>query len=70
MDFEITWEELSFYNDCWLIFCKVESNFEDLDKDSTQYYICEECYVSSSLVTASYQDLIGFAEEITEVRVL
>ena len=41
-----------------------------MDKDSTQFYICEECYVSSSLITISYQDLVGFAEEITEVRVL
>jgi len=37
-----------------------------LDRDSTQIYICEEDSSSSFLITTSYHDLIGFAEEIAD----
>jgi hypothetical protein len=37
-----------------------------LDRDSTQCCTWEEHSFSSSLITASYHDLIGFVEEIAD----
>jgi hypothetical protein len=50
----------------WLIACKAKSNSSELDKDFTQCCIWEEHSFSSSLITTSYHDLIGFVEEIVD----
>jgi len=36
----------------------------NLDKNYTQFCTCQEHFVSSSLIIASYHDLIGFIKEI------
>jgi hypothetical protein len=55
------WEDLSSLEDFWLIVCKARSNSGELDRDSTQFCICEKRYI---YITASYHDFIGFVEEI------
>jgi hypothetical protein len=61
------WKDFSSYEDFLLITCKARSNSSELDRDSTQFYTCEEHCSSSFLITASYHDLIDFAKLLMQV---
>jgi hypothetical protein len=41
----LVWEDLSSLEDFWLIVCKARSNSGELDRDSTQFCICEMHYI-------------------------
>jgi hypothetical protein len=51
--------------------CKTRSNSGDLDRVSTKFYTLSLCIYEgfvafSSAITTSYQEVIGFAEDMTK----
>ena len=62
------YEDFSSCEDFWLIVCKAKSISSELDRDSIQFCTCEERSTSSSSITVSYQDLIGFVEKMAEAK--
>ena len=65
------WEDSSSWEDFWLIVCKTRSNSGDLDRVSTKFCTLSLCIYEgfvafSSAITASYQEVIGFAEDMTK----